>query len=103
MIRVSVLYSNTEGKKFDMVYYCNKHIPLVKQKLGAACKGIDVYQGLEGAQPGSLPSFAAMAHLCFDSVDAFQSAFSPHAQTIMGDIPNYTDIEPIIQINEVKM
>lgn len=44
-----------------------------------------------------------MAHLCFDSVDAFQSAFAPHAQTIMGDIPNYADIEPIIQINEVKM
>lgn len=38
MSRVRVLHSNTEGKKFHMVYYCNKHIPLVKQKLGAACK-----------------------------------------------------------------
>ncbi len=103
MIRVSVLYPNTEGKKFDMVYYCDKHIPMVKQKLSAACKGINVDQGLGGAQPGSRPSFAAMAHLSFDSVDAFQSAFGPHAEAIMGDIPNYTDIEPIIQINEVKM
>ena len=103
MIRVSVLYSNTEGKKFDMAYYCNKHIPMVKQKLGAACKGITVDQGLSGAQPGSRPSFASMAHLSFESVEAFQSAFGPHAEVIMGDIPNYTDIEPIIQINEVKM
>jgi len=103
MIRVSVLYSNTEGKKFDMAYYCNKHIPMVKEKLGAACKGIDVDQGVGGVQPGSRPSFAAMAHLTFDSVDTFQRAFEPHAATIMGDIPNYTDIEPVIQINEVKM
>ena len=103
MIKVSVLYPNTEGKKFDMAYYCDKHIPMVKQKLGAACKRIEVDQGLGGAQPGSRPSFAAMAHLSFDSVDAFQGAFGPHAEAIMGDIPNYTDIEPSIQINEVKM
>jgi len=33
MIKVSVFYPNTEGKKFDMAYYCNKHIPMVQQKL----------------------------------------------------------------------
>lgn len=103
MIRVSVLYTNTEGKKFDMAYYCNKHIPMVKQQLGAACKGISVDQGLGGAQPGSRPTFTAMAHLSFDSVEAFQDAFGPHAEAIMGDIPNYTDIEPIIQVSGVKM
>ena len=103
MIRVSVLYRNTEGKKFDMAYYCNRHIPMVKQKLGAACKRVDVDQGLGGAQAGSKPAFVAMAHLIFDSVDAFQKAFEPHAGAIMGDIPNYTDIEPLIQVNEVKM
>jgi uncharacterized protein (TIGR02118 family) len=102
MIKVSVLYENTEGKKFDMAYYGSKHIPMVKQKLGAACKQLDVDQGLGGAQPGSKPAFVAMAHLHFDSVDAFQTAFGPHADTIMGDIPNYTDIQPIIQISEVK-
>jgi len=36
-------------------------------------------------------------------VDAFQKAFGPHADAIMGDIPNYTDIQPVIQLNEVKM
>ena len=86
-----------------MAYYCNKHIPMVGQKLGAACKMITVDQGLGGPQPGSRPSFVAMAHLSFDSVDSFQSAFGPHAEAIMGDIPNYTDIEPIIQISEAKM
>ena len=103
MIRVNVLYPNTEGKKFDMAYYCNRHIPMVQQKLGAACKGVNVDQGLSGGQPGSKAGFVAMAHLLFESVDAFQAAFAPHAGAIMGDISNYTDIEPIIQISEVKM
>lgn len=103
MIKVSVFYPNTEGKKFDMAYYCHKHIPMVQQKLGAACKRVNMEQGLSGGQPGSKATYIAMGHLYFDSVEAFQTAFGPHAEAIMGDIPNYTDIQPTIQISEVKI
>jgi uncharacterized protein (TIGR02118 family) len=103
MIKLSVLYPNEEGKSFDMGYYCDKHIPMVKQKLGAACKGVAVEQGLGGGQPGSPPTYIAMGHLYFDSVEAFQAAFGPHTKEIMGDIPNYTTIQPTIQISEVKI
>jgi hypothetical protein len=34
---------------------------------------------------------------------AFQAASGPHAKDIMGDIPNYTDVQPAIQIGEVKI
>jgi uncharacterized protein (TIGR02118 family) len=44
-----------------------------------------------------------MCHLLFDSVDRFQASFGAHAPEIMADIPNYTNIQPIIQISEVKM
>ena len=55
MIKVSVLYPNNEGSKFDMSYYCNSHMPMVQEKLGKACKGIAVEQGVSGATPGSRP------------------------------------------------
>jgi len=103
MIKVSALYPNEEGKKFDMGYYFNKHIPMLQQKLGAACKRVAVEQGLGGVEPGSQATYLIMFHLYFDSVEAFQTAFVPHAQAIMGDIPNYTDIQPTIQISEVKI
>jgi len=44
-----------------------------------------------------------MGHLYFGSAAEFQSAFGPHAAAIMADIPNYTDIQPTIQISEVKI
>jgi uncharacterized protein (TIGR02118 family) len=44
-----------------------------------------------------------MGHLYFDSVGAFQGAFGPHTKEIMADIPNYTDVQPTIQISEVKI
>jgi uncharacterized protein (TIGR02118 family) len=103
MIKVSVFYPNSEGARFDMEYYCNKHIAMVRQKLGAACRSAAVEQGLAGADPGSRPAFIAMGHLYFDSVEAFQAAFAPHAQAIMADIPNYTDIQPTIQVSDVKI
>ena len=103
MIKVSVFYPNHEGSKFDMDYYCNSHIPMVREKLGPACKNVAVEHGIGGATPGSRPGFIAMGHLYFDSVEAFQKAFGPHADAIMGDIPNYTDIQPTIQFSEVKV
>ena len=103
MIKVSVFYPNEEGKKFDMEYYVNRHMPTLREKLGAALKGGAVEQGLGGIKPGSRPTYIAMGHLYFDSVEAFQTAFGPHGKSIMGDIPNYTDIQPTIQISEVKI
>ena len=101
MIKLSVFYPNEEGKKFDMSYYCNKHIPMCQEKHG--CKRVAVELGVAGAGPGTRAPFIAMGHLYFDSLEAFQNAFGPHASAIMGNIPNYTDIQPTIQTSEVKI
>lgn len=103
MIKVSVLYPFSEGARFDMDYYLDTHMELVKEKLGSACKGAAVEEGISGVAPDSSPTYVAMGHLLFDSVEAFGEAFGPHAEAIMGDIPNYTDIEPIVQVSEIKL
>ena len=103
MIKLSVLYPGGEGTKFDIDYYCNDHMPMVQRTLGSACRKIEVEQGLVGGAPGSPPTYAALGHLFFDSVDAFQAAFPQHAETLMADIPNFTNVQPVVQISEVKM
>ena len=103
MIRVSVFYPNEQGSKFDMTYYLERHMPMVQTRLGKACRRIEVDQGVAGGAPGSAPPYAAIGHLFFDSVEAFQTAFPPQANTILSDIPNYTNTQPTMQISEVKM
>ena len=100
-VKVSVLYPNGEGKKFNMDYYCNKHMPMVQGLLSGSVLDVAVEKGLGGGEPGSPAEYAAMGHLYFDSLEAFQNSFGPHAEQIMGDLPNYTNIEPIIQISDV--
>jgi len=103
VIKVSVLYPGGDGITFDMDYYLDRHIPMVLAKLGTACKSAAVEQGLSGVTPDSPPAFSAMGHLYFDSVEAFQAAFGPHASEIVADIPNYTNVQPTIQVSEVKL
>ena len=103
MIKVSVLYPNSETTKFDMDYYLAHHIPLVQRLLGTALRGVFVDQGVSGGQAASSPAYVAMGHLLFDSVEEYQTSFGPHAPAIVGDIPNYTNSQPTIQVSEVKM
>lgn len=103
MIKVSVFYPYSNGSPFDISYYVEKHMPMVKQKVGAACKGASVEYGLGGVAPGTSPTYVAMGHMYFDSVAAFQAAFGPHQKDIMADVANYTKIQPTLQISEVKL
>ncbi len=103
MIKVSLFYPNEAGKRFDMDYYFNQHLPMIRQKLGTACKCVDAEHGLSSIFPGTPAIYIAMCHLYFESIEAFQTAFGPHARAIMADMANYTNIQPAIQISEVKI
>ncbi|MFL6551277.1 MAG: EthD family reductase, partial [Povalibacter sp.] len=48
MIRVSVLYSNKPGVRFDHDYYRDKHMPMVKQRLGSHCSHYAIDKGISG-------------------------------------------------------
>jgi uncharacterized protein (TIGR02118 family) len=103
VIKVSVLYPKQEGSHFDMDYYCATHMPKAQRLLAPAIKGIAVEQGICGNTPDSPPTYAAMGHLFFESLDAFLAAFVPNAAALVDDIPNYTNVQPTIQISEVKI
>ncbi|MBI3474894.1 MAG: EthD family reductase [Acidobacteria bacterium] len=103
MIKVSVFYPNSQGCKFDMAYYLKHHMPLVQRLLGTPLKGMAVEEGLAGGAPGVPPTYVALGHLYFDSVETFQSSFGENADAILNDIPNYSNVQPTIQISEVKL
>ncbi|HXM13588.1 MAG TPA: EthD family reductase [Candidatus Eremiobacteraceae bacterium] len=103
MIKVSVFYPHQSDGKFNMAYYCDEHMPLVRRLLGSAVKNTAVEQGLSGGTPGSSPLYVALGHMYFDSIPAFVEAWTPHAAEIIADIPNYTNLQPQLQISEVKL
>jgi uncharacterized protein (TIGR02118 family) len=101
VIKVSVMYPNKPGARFDHGYYRDRHMPLVKARMGESCRYYTVDKGLAGGTPGAAAPYVAMCHIYCESLETFQKGFGPHAQEIVGDIPNYTDLSPSIQISEV--
>jgi uncharacterized protein (TIGR02118 family) len=103
MIKVIVLYPTGRDKTFDMDYYLTKHIPMITGLLGGAMKAALVDKGIGSDQPGVAPPYAAIGKLYFDSIEAFQNSFGTNAQAILADVPNYTNIEPVVLISEVMV
>jgi uncharacterized protein (TIGR02118 family) len=101
MIKISVMYANKPGARFDHDYYRDTHMPLVKARMGDHCRFYTIDKGLGGIGAGEPAAYIAMCHLYCDSIEAFQAGFGPHVQEIMADVPKYTDVTPLVQISDV--
>jgi uncharacterized protein (TIGR02118 family) len=101
MIKVSVLYPSKPGSRFDAEYYLNSHMPMAAKLLGPTMKAVTAEIGVAGAAPGEPPAFAAIAGFTCESIAVFLQAFMPVVDQLQGDIPKYTDIEPVIQFSNL--
>jgi uncharacterized protein (TIGR02118 family) len=99
MIVLSVLYPKTAGARFDYDYYTNKHMPLVSARFTSMTKST-VMRGVS-APDGSAPAYEVITLLEFPSAEALAADMAAHGAEVTGDVPNATDIQPLLQINEV--
>jgi uncharacterized protein (TIGR02118 family) len=102
VIKISILYPNTTGSRFDADYYVNVHMPMAMKLLVSAVKAVSVEIGVSGATAEQAPPFRAVTGYTCESVRAFSEAFLPVAAELQGDMPNYTDIVPIIQVSKLS-
>jgi uncharacterized protein (TIGR02118 family) len=83
----NVMYPYAEGARFDHAYYRDRHMPMVKARLGSACAYYTVEKGLSSREQGSSPAFVAMcAFICY-SAEAYRAASQEHRAEIRGDVP----------------
>jgi len=102
MVRISVMYATSEGKKFDHDYYVNRHMKLVRERLNSfGLVRTEVDKGLGGGAPGAPAPYAAIGHVYFNTLGDFQKGMAQHGKELLGDVPNFTNIQPQIQISEI--
>ncbi len=105
MFNISIIYPKKDDGHFDFDYYLNQHMPLSIKYLSGAkgFRGVSVERGIGVTDPQIESSFVAMCHYYFDTPEDFMTAFMPHAGELQGDLSNYSNIQPVIQINEVEI
>jgi len=100
MVSVTVLYPKTADSRFDLDYYLTTHTPLVRELLTPmGLTGIDLEQGLAGGAPNTPPAYTLIGKLNFTTIEELQAALMTHGPALMGDIPNFTDVQPVMQIS----
>ena len=100
-VRISALYPDGKDARFDFDFYCEHHLPLVLRLFGEhGCTRVEADRGLPGAD-GQAPTYIAVGHMEFDSVDGFKAAMAASGKRILADVPKYTNVTPVLQIGEI--
>ena len=102
MFKVAILYPNGEDKTFDMDYYEKKHMPMVAGFLGKNLKFYEIDKGIAGRTPNDKAPFVAIGYFYINDVAEYNKAIAQNRDTIINDFKNYTNIQPVVQISEIK-
>ena len=102
MFKVAILYPNGDDKTFDMDYYEKKHMPMVAGFLGKNLKFYEIDKGIAGRTPNDKAPFAAIGYFYISDVAEYNKAIAQNRDAIINDFKNYTNIQPVVQISEIK-
>ncbi|MGH6650042.1 MAG: EthD family reductase [Sphingopyxis sp.] len=101
MLCITAIYPNDPGSRFDAGYYTAAHAPLAEALLSPhGLRTIRTTIGLAGLD-GSPPPFWAVSEMHFPSRADFDAAIAASGDALFADIPNYTNVTPILQVSEL--
>ena len=92
------MYPDETDSNFDLDYYINDHIPLVKKLWGSSLLSVRVIKGVSNTE--SSPMYQIIAILEVDSIDNLHQLIAKHGPELGADFPNYSRVKPTIQISE---
>ena len=102
MFKVAILYPNGDDKTFDMDYYEKKHMPMVAGFLGKNLKFYEIDKGIAGRAPNDKVPFVAIGYFYISDIAEYNKAIAQNRDAVVNDFINYTNIQPVVQINEIK-
>ncbi len=102
MFKVEILYPDGEGKTFDMDYYEKKHMPMVAGFLGGNLRFYEIDKGIAGRTSNDKVPYAAIGYFYITDTAEYNKAIAQNINAVVNDFKNYTNIQPIVQISEIK-
>lgn len=102
LYNISVMYPASPDKTFDMDYYEKNHMPMMARILGKNLKFYEIDKGKSGRTPNDPAPFVAICHFyCYDGAE-YSKSIASNRDTILKDIAKYTNIQPVVQMSEVR-
>lgn len=104
MFAVVMLYPQTSDSHFNFDYYISTHLPRIREifkDLGLV--RAEIQAGIASAMPGSESPYSCICTFTFETLEGYGQGFAQEGAWIMGDIHNYTNVQPLIQISNIMI
>jgi uncharacterized protein (TIGR02118 family) len=94
MIRVSMMYPVSDGATFNLDYYKTTHMGDIVMRTPGVIR-FEIDQAIDG------PYFM-IGQIYFESAEALDAAVNgPTAGEAWADVPNFTNIQPVMQVSRI--
>jgi uncharacterized protein (TIGR02118 family) len=97
---LAVYYPWKADAKFDYDYYRNKHLKMLADLYGKSVGKMQVRKGLHKGD-GSDPVFVTALTVEILALEAYEAASKDIVPRLRADIPNFTNIIPVAQLEEI--
>lgn len=102
MISIIMLYPKTTDSTFNWDYFISTHIKRIHEIFDPfGLVRVQLHSGMGSALPGQPPPYACLCEFNFETLEGFQKGFMAEGAWIMGDIHNYTNVQPLVQISSL--
>jgi uncharacterized protein (TIGR02118 family) len=97
---VTMIYPNKQNARFDFDYYLNRHIPWARKLSND--RGTEIRKGLSTPGGGPVP-YLCLCRFWINSEEEYRATMEKHGKELMADLSNFTNIEPVVQIDELLL
>ena len=99
---LTILYPYGNPDTFNHDYYRDSHLPMIMKLCGTkAISRFELRKGLSSQDGTGAPPYTATINIYIGDQEAFDKAGKLHNQTMIDDVPNFSQVHPVIIPTEV--
>ena len=98
---ITVLYPAKDNDSFDFEFYLRRHVALIQDILGKSLHRIEVRKGATAQDGSSAPTFTSVISIWIADWPAYEKAMAARASELIAEVPLFTKVMPVIQIDDV--
>ena len=98
---ITVLYPAKDNDAFDFDFYLRRHVPLIKDILGKSLHHLEIRKGVTANDGSSAPTYTCVISIWIADWPAYEKAIAARASELIAEVPLFTKVMPVMQIDEV--
>jgi uncharacterized protein (TIGR02118 family) len=98
---MTIVYPAGAGLTFNADYYRDHHLVTIMKLYGKTISRFELRKVAPAAAGAPPAAYAAAVNIWIGDLDAFNANNAKHGPTLVADVPNFTNAQPVIQFDKI--